>query len=309
MRAFRIVTVCTLVLFFAFSPRPALACACGCGVFEVGGAGVMPSGEGGTAYFEFDYANQNRNWHGSSKASAADNDDKDVRTAFYTAGLQYMFNRQWGVEIRVPYLYRAFTTTDDATGDIVTNRHGAIGDVRLMGIYTGFSPDMSTGIMFGVKLPNGDYHFDGFDRDTAIGTGSTDSLLGFYHQDRITKDNAYSWFAEAMWDQPILTRGDYRPGAEVNASLGAYHKPLPLAGKLKVTPVLQLIGTIRMRDSGEEAMRDNSGYNRLAIAPALELGYGNAKLYGDVELPVWEQVNGNQLTAPALFKVIASYEF
>ncbi|HTK83626.1 MAG TPA: transporter [Patescibacteria group bacterium] len=309
MRALRIATVVILASVFSFSSQSALACACGCGVFEVGGAGVMPSGQGGTAYLEFDYADQNRNWHGDSRAPAADNDDKAVRNAFYTAGLQYMFNREWGMEVRVPYIYRAFTTTDDATGDIVTNRHGAVGDIRLTGIYTGFSPDMSTGIMFGVKLPTGDYHFDGFDRDTAIGTGSTDSLLGFYHQDRITKDNVYTWFAEAMWDQPILTHGDYRPGTEINASLGAYHKPLPLAGKLKITPVLQLIGTTRMRDTGAEAMRDDSGYNRLAIAPAVELSYGNAKLYGDVEVPVWQQFNGNQLTAPALFKVIASYEF
>ncbi len=39
---------------------------------------------------------QNKNWSGTSKAPAANNDDKDIRSNFYTAGVQYMFNRDWG---------------------------------------------------------------------------------------------------------------------------------------------------------------------------------------------------------------------
>ena len=42
-------------------------------------------------------------------------------------------------------------------------------------MYTGFSKDMSKGLIFGVKLPTGDYTAANFDRDTQIGTGSTDS--------------------------------------------------------------------------------------------------------------------------------------
>jgi hypothetical protein len=33
------------------------------------------------------------------------------------------------------------------------------------------------------------------------------------------------------------------------------------------------------------------------------------KLYGDVEIPVFQHVNGNQLIAPAAVKLIASYNF
>ncbi len=40
-------------------------------------------------------------------------------------------------------------------------------------MYTGFSDDMSKGIIFGLKLPSGSYTAAGFDRDTQIGTGST----------------------------------------------------------------------------------------------------------------------------------------
>jgi hypothetical protein len=73
--------------------------------------------------------------------------------------------------------------------------------------------------------------------------------------------------------------------------------------------LLQLIGSTRWKDSGTNADPDNSGYNRLLLSPGVEVAFGSAKLYGDVEFPVWQQVNGNQLVAPALFKMIVSYSF
>ena len=269
---------------------------------------MMATGEGGTAYLEYDYMDQGRNWHGTSSAPLADNPDKRIQTDFYTAGAQYMFSRSWGVQMQVPYTHRDFTTTDDS-GSIGTRRHENFGDIRLTGIYSGFSADMSSGLIFGVKLPNGDYKFKGFDRDTSIGTGSTNSLLGFYHQDRLTKDNVYTWFAQGMWDRPFMTQGGYRPGTEVDAALGVYHKGWTVAQGVKVTPLLQMIGSNRLKDSGQNANPDNSGYNRLLLSPGVEVSYGNAKSYGDVEVPVYQQVNGNQLTAPAQLKFIVSYSF
>jgi hypothetical protein len=36
---------------------------------------------------------------------------------------------------------------------------------------------------------------------------------------------------------------------------------------------------------------------------------GKTMLYADAEVPVYEDVRGNQLVAPALFKVVAAYRF
>ncbi len=44
--------------------------------------------------------------------------------------------------------------------------HSALGDIRIEGMYTGFSDDMSTGVRFGVKLASGDFTYSNFDRDT-----------------------------------------------------------------------------------------------------------------------------------------------
>ena len=86
------------------------ACACGCGVFDVATSSMFPNGQGGMAYLQYDYQDQNRNWSGTSRAPAANNGDKEIETDFLTVGLQYMFNSSWGVQFELPYDYRKFTT-------------------------------------------------------------------------------------------------------------------------------------------------------------------------------------------------------
>src|SRR5579859_1230645 len=185
---------------YAFFTAEASACACGCGVFSVGTSAMLPSGAGGTASLEYDYLNQTQNWHGTSSAPAADNADKNVRSDFYTASLQYMFNRSWGASIAIPYTDRLFVTTQD-DGSIAGFHHDSLGDIRLMGMYTGFSDDMSTGILFGLKLATGDYKDTHIDRDTSIGTGTTNLLLGAYHQANLDAENLWTGFVQAHWER------------------------------------------------------------------------------------------------------------
>ncbi len=49
-------------------PGVAAACACGCNIFEVGGDPLLPSQAGGTAFVEYDFMDQNRNWSGTAQA-------------------------------------------------------------------------------------------------------------------------------------------------------------------------------------------------------------------------------------------------
>ncbi len=289
------------------SPRPVRACACGCGIFEVGTSSMFPSGSGGTFFFEYDFMDQNRNFSGGSSAPAEDNPDKEIRTHFMRAGIQYMFDRRWGIQAEVPAWNRTFRTTDEQ-GNIVSFRHSDLGDIRIKGIYTGFSPDLTTGVTFGLKLPTGDYTYPNFDRDTEIGTGSTDLLLGAFHRDSLTKDNRWTWFAQAQWDQPFTTRGGYRPGTEIDAAGGIYYGGWS-PGSARVSPVLNVVGSVRSRDSGGAADPDNSGYERVLVAPGIEVHAGPLMVYGDVEFNVYAHVNGNQLLARQVFKLIAGTTF
>ena len=294
-------------LFTIWNPYSAEACACGCGVFSVSTPHMFPKGSGGTLSLEWDYMNQDQNWHGTSRAPAANNDDKRIRTNFYTARLQYMVNRTWGYDVQVPYWSRSFDT-DVGGGDVEAYNHAAIGDVRLMGIYTGFSADMSTGLTFGVKLPTGSHTLSGMDRDTQIGTGSTDALFGVFHRDRFVAHPHYMWSLDGKIDVPVLTVGGYRPGAEFNASAGLSHDPVPLGRGVKVAPFLQLVNAYRLHDSGSAAPA-NTGYERVLVTPGLEFSSGAETLDADIGIPVYQNVRGNQLVAPVLFQVVLSHAF
>ena len=250
----------------AFAPATAFACACGCGVFDVGTGTMMPTGPGGQVWLEYNYMDQNKNWSGTAKSDPANNTDKEIVTNFLTAGGQYMFNRSWGVEAEVPYWTRTFNTTDDS-GNPASFHHAALGDVRVKGVYSGFSEDMSTGLTFGFKLPTGDYHYANFDRDTEIGTGSTDWLLGAYHQGALTTKLPLNWFVNGQWQHAFTVASGYRPGDELDVAVGSYYNAGSVVGNDNIAPLLQIIGSGRRHDSGANSDPQDSGYTRaLTIA-------------------------------------------
>ena len=321
-----------LLVICCLIPAEALACACGCAVFDVGSSGLLPKegDHGGAVYFEWDYSNQNTNWSGTSKAPAANNADKNILTNWLVVGANYMINRDWGVSVRVPTASRSFLTdTDfpDAPADLQKYTVSSIGDIELMGMYAGLSNDMSKGIMFGVKLPTGDYTAPGFDRDTQIGTGSTDLILGGFWRGMITGDNAWQYFSQVRYDQPFFTsstwNGDlqananYIPGLQVDAAVGIVYNNWYHVGPIdKIAPVLQLIYSHRQPDSGAAADPADTGYDRLYISPGVDFtkvvddaSNQTLKLYGDIEIPIYQRMNGNQLVSPFLSKLILAYTF
>ena len=216
-----------------------------------------------------------------------------------------MFSRAWGAEVEVPYWDRHFTT-DVGGGDIQSFNHDAFGDVRVKGIYSGFSPDMSTGITFGFKLPTGDYTYPNFDRDTEIGTGSSDVLLGAYHMGNLA--GQFNWFANGQLDQPFLTRAEYRPGSEVDVAAGVYYNGWNV-GNVKIAPLAQITNSYRLHDRGLAADPQDSGYERVLFSPGVEVDAAGYKIYADVGVPVYQDMRGNQLTAKELFKLNISHSF
>jgi hypothetical protein len=105
-----------------------------------------------------------------------------------------------------------------------------------------------------------------------------------------------------------LTQGDYRPGFEADAATGIYYDGLSL-GRVKISPVAQVIGSWRDHDHGAGAAPADSGYERVLLSPGIEFHLHPVKIYADVELPVFQNMNGNQLVAPVLFKLSVSYMF
>jgi len=300
------------------APGVVHACACGCGVFDVATSSMLPNGPGGMAYLQYDFQDQDRNWNGSSQAPSVNNPDKQIETDFITAGLQYMFNSNWGLQLEVPFDYRTFktvTANPNAPNPGVSTASvnwGALGDLRLEGIYTGFLPDQSVGVTFGLKVPTGDWTYNNaygdVDRDSEIGTGSTDILLGGFYRGNITKDEKWDWFAQGLLDVPVLIQAGYRPGVELDTAAGIDYKGFSL-GRMRISPVAQVIFSERTSDGGSNANPDNSGYQRILLSPGIEFHIHPVKIYADVELPVYQNFTGDQLAASVLYKVSASWMF
>jgi len=269
---------------------------------------MVANGEGLDLFLEYDRLDQTQNWSGTSKAPAADNSDKRITTNFAVLGLQDMVSPNWGVMVELPLTDRTFRTTDP--GRLETFHDASLGDVRVMGVYTGLSRDMSTGLIAGVRLPTGDWHARGFTRDVQIGSGSTDLLLGGYHDGPIGKGGAFTYLVQASADLPLATQGGYRPGDELDVSASVSYAGWELAGgKVTLEPSLQLIGSFRASDRGPAADPDNTGYSRVLLSPALQFSHGPWRLYGDVEIPIYQNIKGDQLIAPEAFKLVLRRKF
>ncbi|HUL02004.1 MAG TPA: hypothetical protein VLV16_02100 [Gemmatimonadales bacterium] len=311
-------------------PARTLACACGCGIFDVGAGTMIPSDSesGLSVWFRYSYMNQNQNWAHGSKAPASDNDDKAIETSFFTPGISYVINHSWSLMAELPIYSRSLTTTDDGTvngpaGSIYTAHLTDMGDLLASVMFHGFSPDMSTGLQLGLKLPTGNYTGPNgslggseIDRDTLPGTGSTDVVVGGYHFGGLNSDNSLLYFAQARFQGAFLTRNDYRPGNELDAALGLSYS-IPLGAKARLTPIVQALGSYRIHDTGGNSDPLNSGYERLFVAPGVEVRVDKVKLYADVEVPVYQytraadpsQGTSGQLVAPYLLKVQLTYGF
>ena len=279
-------------------------------------------------------SNQTQNYVGSSQAPASLNTDKQIVTQWYNVGFSYNFNRDWGVMVRIPTANRSLTTDTQSTEfGITTFNSKDIGDIEIMGMYTGFFKDMSTGIMFGVKLPTGTFTAPGLDRDTQIGTGSTDLELGAFHRGLLTGDNAWQYFGQFLWRRPFLYQAaadpqgffdgnpgvvqTYYPGYQIDGAAGiVYNNLYHVLGLDKITPLAQVIVSHRSRDTGTGADPYNSGFDRVMLSPGVEftkvVDEANnrvVKLYADVEFPVYYRANAannagteGQLVAPILHK-------
>ncbi len=317
MRRFLLAAAISLIVL---APRLTWACACGCGVFEVATPSLLPNGAGAMAWVEYDYMDQYINWHATQPASETKNGDKKLETNFVTVGGQYMFNRSWGAMVEIPYWQRNWTGAAVGNNtDVQSFDQNSIGDIRLLGMWTGLSEDMSTGFLGGFKVPSGDWHYPPFDRDTQIGTGSTDLLLGGYHLGTFPTelgkvpltfmDRPFGWFIQTMYDVPFAFQDHYKPGREFDGAIGTYYNFGAVGPLMELAPILSILGSDRARDRGTHANPDDSGYDRVTISPGIETMIGSVRVYVDIEVPVFKNVVGNQLVNAYATKLIVSYDF
>ena len=117
-------------------------------------------------------------------------------------------------------------------------------------------------------------------------------MLGGYYSSLLGASNA-SWFAQALWQAPLNSREGYRPGERVTIDVGYRYEATE-----KIGLMIQLNALYRGRDSGAQAEPEDTGGKSVFLSPGMSYAVRKAtQVYGFVQKPLYQYVNGVQLVA------------
>src|SRR5213075_2144959 len=229
----------------------------------------------------------------------------------YLTTIDRTIDANWGVNVLVPVVDREHYHVHNHMGAQLDERWDftALGDVRVMArrrlaSFEGQEPSAAVAALnFGLKLPTGKTdrrNADGeaAERSLQPGSGTTDLLVGASYSSLRPAQNL-STFVQGMMQLPLNEHDDYKPGNRVSLDAGVRYGVGEQVGLL-----LQANGLWRGRDHGAEAEPDDTGGTSLFLSPGLSYSAGKAlNVYGFVQLPLYQYVNGVQLTARKAFTI------
>lgn len=255
-----------------------------------------------------EYIDQDQPMAGSDEKSVGQirrhHDEVKTRNRNLLATLDYAFNDQWSISATAPLVDRKHFHIHNHRGAKLPERweFTRLGDMRVLGRYQMRSEDQEKtslsfyGLNAGVKLPTGQIHVDNSAGDRAErslqpGSGTTDLLLGAYYSRLMGTSSA--WTLQALWQEPMNSREQYKPGGRLSLDAGYRYE---VASRLGL--MLQLNYLSVERDSGANAERADSGGKYVYLSPGVSFDVTpRAQLYLFVQQPLYQYVNGVQLTA------------
>lgn len=317
----RLIPLASLVL--AAAPAAQACSSCGCMLGTDWSDAGLTTASGLKLDLRYDFIDQNQLREGRSPASpdaasppaGLEEIQQGTLTNSYTLSSDYALNREWGVNVQLPYLVRQHGTLpldDSNTTQIDTSDYRGIGDLRIVGRYQGFLEDSSLGLQFGLKLPTGTIHrrFESgpdsgalIDRGLQPGTGTTDLILGAYSHGTFGSD--WDHFEQLQYKLALDSREQFRPSPQLNVNVGLRYTANPA-----FIPQLQLNMKWEGREIGEQADYANSGSRVVDISPGAGLRITHhLHAYGFVQLPVYQDYKGYQLAPRYTASVGISYRF
>ena len=317
----------------------ALACAsCGCTLSSDWGAQGLSSQVGWSIDVRLDALNQDQLRSGTGTISAANAGqvinpstgnpaevEKFTNNRYLTTTVDYNQGDTWGVTFTIPYIDRNHSTlgtgSDGANpgpnGDSYDSQSAGLGDVRVVGRYFGFSEAKNFGIQLGLKLPTGatsQMSNDGsipVDPGLQLGTGTTDLILGAYYFDNLNQN--WDYFLQAQFQSALANGymsnggngGSYRPGDSVNLTGGLrYH------GFESFTPEVQINARNANIDSGTVADTYATGGTLVYLTPGVSIPVTeNLSIHTNLQIPIYQNLNGIQLAPTSIFSIGASFKF
>lgn len=279
--------------------------------WDIHGVGTEP---GLRLDLRYEYVDQDQPRAGRNKVAIGEvhrhHDEIETINRNLLATFDYSPNETWGVSAQLPLIDRSHSHIHNHHGKQIFDSWnlGGIGDLRVLGRY---GLPHGAGLTAGLKLPTGSFDDTNADGQTAerslqAGTGTTDLLAGFYrHQQTQIAGRPVTWFVQAQAQIPLNARADYRPGRQLFLDAGLDY---PATGALNA--MLQLNTHFKGRDGGAEAEAEDSGGTFVSVSPGFSYALDrNLRVYGFVQLPLYQHVNGVQLTASRSFAAGVNYRF
>ena len=290
---------------------------------------------GWTADLRYSYSRADQLRSGSNKITANPTDPANAGievenlhtiNKITTVMVDYTHDEHWGFSMHLPYVSRdhnhSIGDPNPALVGYESFSANSLGDTRVVGRYRWALDEASRsgmGVKFGLKLNTGRKDFQLTDATGPIGVpsevtlqpgnGSTDLIAGIFWQ-RSTPGSDWSWFAQGMVQSSINSDAAFRPGNQINLDGGTrYAFSRNLSGLLQLN--VQWNGT----DSGVSAALTpagaaSSGGRIFSLTPGLSYAItSSTQLYGLVQLPIYQYVNGEQLTADSSFTLGVSHRF
>ena len=269
----------------------------------------------------YEYINQDQPLAGKDKVAVGQvpqhHDEVSTRNQNLVAALDHGFGPNWGINVSLPVVSREHEHIHNHMGGQIPESWDftALGDLRVLGRYQfdshqhGDARHDVWGLNFGLKLPTGRFderNAEGTlaERTLQPGSGTTDALLGGYFSTHLPLRDLF-WFAQALYQAPLNEREDFKPGNRLGLDLGMRYDAAASVGLM-----LQLNYLYKARDKGLEAEPEDSGGTFVFLSPGASWNITkDLQLYGFVQLPVYQKVNGVQLVADYALVVGLSTRF
>ncbi len=298
----------------------AFACsACGCTLSSDWASQGLAASGGWRLDTRFDFFDQDQLRDGTDSVARGDlkfPSEREVQqytiNRNYALSADYSPNKDWGVGINLPWFDRSHATIAAGDATVSTSHDQGIGDLRILARYSGFDAQRSTGFEFGLKLPTGKFDStfasgpqqgETLDRGVQLGTGTTDLLLGVYNFGALSQD--WGYFAQALLQQPLNSREDFRPGNGLNLNFGLRYN-----ASETFVPALQINARIEKREQGANADVENSGATLVYLSPGATWNFSRRfSAYAFIQTPIYQRVNGLQIEARWLGSVGLHYIF
>jgi hypothetical protein len=262
---------------------------------------------GARAELRYEYIKQDQLRAGNRKVSAGEipreHDEIYTRNQAWFGTFDYNFGSGWGVSAIVPFVKRDHSHFDNDAGELEQWDFTGFGDIRVAGRYQ-FQPGSPNpvrpqvaGLLAGLKLPTGKTNVTNAtgevaERSLQPGTGTTDAFVGAYYQAQFP-EHGVSLFTQGAYAFPLNSHNDYRPGDRFTLDVGMRYDVSSAFSLL-----LQLNALWRGRDSGLQAEPEDSGGRWIFVSPGASfMVTRDVQLFGLVQLPIYQYVNGVQLTA------------